>query len=309
MGGFIDDRAGRGAVKGAILDPSRYGKTVEEMGWSDLRKRIQIPHEEAFIELSIQERQSGDLLVIDFKFTPEVPGYHLEKASYRQSANPNEWNNWAMFYVGIESLGEIIRDLSRFLQPVGSTALFWKHELLPKGGGEEDTYYASLDRGCQGLAPKDYELCLGCWNYVMGYLIHERTNYAGMGLRTPEPDLGLKIRMDPSAPVRLKIGLAKTTEKRAQFMFKLATFSKATLSIQGVDRQGNPIKIDGKPRGRIEHCNHEPRTNKVVLDAAEFFKVAVGANTLFHGRSRWGLTIENTTCGGRQIRRPEWFMH
>jgi len=58
--------------------------------------------------------------------------------------------------------------------------------------------------------------------------------------------------LDETAQVRAKIGLVRITGKQAQFMFRLATFSTTPLFIEGIDSQGQAVRIQGKPRGSIE---------------------------------------------------------
>ena len=96
MAGYEDNRTSRPALKAAILHPTKYGKTFEEMGWMDAGRRIIIPHETAKLALTLEKINSNYLLHLSPKFEPNMCGYHLEKASYR-GINPTNWKNWGAF--------------------------------------------------------------------------------------------------------------------------------------------------------------------------------------------------------------------
>ena len=172
MAGYEDDRTERRAPKGAILHPSKYGKTLEEMGWTASGRKITIPHEKAKLVLRFEKTDSTVLLHFTPKFEQDLPGYHLEKASYR-GVNPTSWKNWAAFYMSSADLVKIVDDLTAkigFPKELCSKRVYLKHEKLPKGGGHEDTYFVSFEKERYGIEPYSYSLCMGCWDYVMHYL-------------------------------------------------------------------------------------------------------------------------------------------
>ena len=303
MGAYIQPNLGAGPLKVAILDPTRYGRTYSLMHWTQNGRHVRIPPEHG--DLVIELGAAGDA-TLRFKFSDSTPGYHLEKASYRSSANPNLWNNWAMFYTSIDSLARIVTDLAKHLGPLGESTLYWTHEKLPKGGGQEDTYYASLDSECTGVSLNGYTLCLGCWDHTLDYFAIERSGYGGRGFPTPQDNLDLRIVQQTARPVNAKIGVARITGKSPQFMFKFATFSKPTLKIQGINREGKPITIPGKPRGTVQACSHSPRDNSITLDAQDFLRVSLAAQNLFFDKQ--DVRTRNVSCAGRTIRRAEWFL-
>ena len=55
MAGYEDNRTSRTALKAAILHPSKYGKTLEEMGWMDAGRKIIVPHEKAKLVLKLEK--------------------------------------------------------------------------------------------------------------------------------------------------------------------------------------------------------------------------------------------------------------
>jgi len=59
MSGYEDDKASRTALKSAILHPSKYGKTLEEMGWADAGRKIIVPYEKAKLVLNTLKNSSA----------------------------------------------------------------------------------------------------------------------------------------------------------------------------------------------------------------------------------------------------------
>ncbi|MDH5782583.1 MAG: hypothetical protein OEZ35_02810 [Candidatus Bathyarchaeota archaeon] len=309
MAGYEDDRTSRTALKPAILHPRKYGKSLEEMGWTDVGRKIIVPNERAKLLLKLEKIDSKFLLHFTPKFEPVSPGYHLEKASYR-GINPTRWKNWAAFYTNIADLIKIIDDLTAkigFPRKLCSKRVYLKHEKLRKGGGHEDTYFVSFDRDCHGIEPYSYSLCMGCWDYVMDYLEQEIKEHER--LRLEKPSIGVKLRLekDPDVPVRLKIGVSKMTEKRPQFMVKFSTIPTASKTITGIDKEGKPLTIEGKPRGKCVWCDHKERINELVMDAFEFLRAACAARR-FCLNTDGPLKDRNCSlCFSTRLRPPEWF--
>jgi hypothetical protein len=111
---------------------------------------------------------------------------------------------------------------------------------------------------------------MGCWDNVTKYLETEAERYSKIGL--PRPDLNVKLRLDKDkdVPIRMKIGLAKMDEKRSQFMIKFSTVPTATKTIQGIDKEGKRIPIEGKPRGRLVACDHVHYFHELTFNAYDF---------------------------------------
>ncbi|MFX0198238.1 MAG: hypothetical protein ACFFCW_19135 [Candidatus Hodarchaeota archaeon] len=309
MAGYEDNRSSRTALKAAILHPSKYGKTLEAMGWTDTGRKIVIPHEKAKLVLKLENTDLKPLLRITPKFEPNLPGYHLEKASYRQ-INPTSWKNWAAFYISTTDLVEIVDDLSvkiGFPRKLHTKKVYLKREKLPKGGGHEDTYFMSFDKERYGIQQYSYSLCMGCWNYVNDYLEHQVEEHERMKLGKPNKDVKLRLEKDPDVPVRLKIGLSKMTEKRPQFMIKFSTVPTALKTITGIDRDGKPITIEGKPRGKCVSCAHKKRINELVLDAYEFLRVACATRRLYFKMDGPSKDRNCSQCISTRLRLPDWF--
>jgi len=293
FGGYEDNRTSRLAVKAAILNPERYGRTLSEMGWEELEGKMRISREYTKLQIEAESREGVNLITLYPKFEKGKAGYHLEKASYR-GVSQTYWKNWAGFYMGFNELHRLANDLELKLgssqQPV-----FWTHEKLPKGGGHEDTYFVSFQRGDMGIEPHSYSLCMGCWDNVIDYLKLEAERCSKSGIGRPDLDVKLRLEKKPDVPIRMKIGLAKMEEKRPQFMIKFSTFPTATMSIQGIDRAGRRIPIEGKPRGRLVKCDHEEYVNMVSIEQKKFLRAVFASNNVIKG-------IEDMN----KLRRPDW---
>jgi len=308
MAGFEDDRTSRTAPKAAILHPSKYGRTLEELGWADVGKKITIPHEKAKLVLKLEKAHSESLLHFAPKFEQGFPGYHLEKASYRQ-INPTRWKNWAAFYLNVSDLVRIVDDLAGkigFPEELCSKRVYLKHEKLPKGGGHEDTYFVSFNTERYGIEPYSYSLCMGCWDHAMEYLRQQINEHERLRLGKPNIDIKLRLEKSPDIPARLKIGLSKMTEKGPQFMIKFSTVPTASKTITGINKDGKPIPIEGKPRGKCVSCDHGERINELVLEAYEFLRAACVARR-FYFRMDGPLKNRNCSrCFSTRLHPPEW---
>jgi len=64
------------------------------------------PEEEVYVNIGI----SGNSIVFDL----DIKGYHLERTSIR-GVNPDKWTNWAMFYISLNYIDELINILREHL--------------------------------------------------------------------------------------------------------------------------------------------------------------------------------------------------
>lgn len=295
VSGYLDGRTSRLAVRAAILDPTKYGKTISQMGWKEIGRRIEIKREYAKLLLETSSRGGEELIIISPKFEENTPSYHLEKASYR-GVSQTYWKNWAGYYLSLDELKRMAEDIqSRFGNRLPSQKVYWTHEKLPKGGGHEDTYFVSFDPNKRGIEPHSYSICMGCWDNVTKYLETEAERYSKIGLPRPDLDVKLRLEKDKDVPIRMKIGLAKMDEKRSQFMIKFSTVPTAIKRIQGIDEEGKRIPIEGKPRGRLVSCNHKRYFHEVLFEAGSFI-VAI--------RSAYNFMKKKEEIG--RMRYPSW---
>nr|MDO8099958.1 hypothetical protein [Candidatus Njordarchaeota archaeon] len=295
VSGYLDGRTSRIALKAAILDPIRYGKSISEMGWKELGRKIEIKREYAKLLLDTSSRGGEELIIVSPKFEENTAGYHLEKASYR-GVSQTYWKNWAGYYLSLDELKRMAEDLqSRFGRIPSSQQVYWTHESLPKGGGHEDTYFVSFDANKRGIEPHSYSICMGCWDNVIQYLESEAERYPKIGLPKPNPDVKLRIEKDEDIPIRMKIGVAKMDEKRPQFMIKFSTVPTASRTIQGIDEEGKPITIKGKPRGKLVPCNHKRYFHEVSFSVQNFVGAIYSTNNFVRKKEEIG-----------RMRYPSW---
>jgi hypothetical protein len=238
VAGYIDGRTSRLALRAALLDPERYGRTLDELGWTIHGRHIEIPREYAELKVELM----GNQVILSPQFASGKLGYHLEKASYR-GVSPTNWKNWAGFYLALSELAKMAQDLGA---PAHAASVPWEHEKLPRGGGHEDTYYVTSGRDEKGIEPYAFSLCMGCWDNVLEYLTNEST--------VPVDSFRLRLEKSAKIPTRLKIGLAKMDEKYPQFMIKLSTHPSAKLAIKGIDAQGRSILIEGSHGEPLSHA-------------------------------------------------------
>ncbi len=280
VAGYIDGRTSRLALRAALLDPERYGRSLDELGWTIHGRHIGIPREYAELKVELM----GNQVILSPHFARGKPGYHLEKASYR-GVSPTNWKNWAGFYLALSELRKMACDLGDLTRVA---LVSWEHEKLPKGGGHEDTYYITSGRDEKGIEPYDFSLCMGCWDNVLEYLANESP-------RVPVHSFRLRLQKSPDIPTRLKIGLAKMDEKYPQFMIKLSTHPSAKLSIRGINAQGHSIVVKGKPRGVLVACDHKLRRNEVIIDREEFCVAIAACDGVIRGTQSFG-----------RLRLPSW---
>ncbi|MEM5867599.1 MAG: hypothetical protein QXG39_06735 [Candidatus Aenigmatarchaeota archaeon] len=302
----------RGVLKPAAIHPKSYGKSLKEMGWIELSDRFQLPPEFAQLELWLEEKNTSYDLHLVPRFREDIPGYHLEKASYRVAANQEKWRNWAMLYTSVEDLIRMVNDIANkigFPKNLCASSMYIAHEKLGKAGVCEDTYFVNFNKQKEGIKEVKYSLCLGCFKLAMDYLKCESQKYQKTGLSKPDyQQAKLRIVSSPDIPVFIKLGLAKVEEKKPQFMIKLATSPKATPKIiRGVGERGKPIIIEGKPRGNLIFCDHSSQWNEIVMDAHIFLRAACSVRRFFFGING---PLKDRYCGRcyvTRLKRAEWF--
>ncbi|MBS7621475.1 hypothetical protein KEJ32_05120 [Candidatus Bathyarchaeota archaeon] len=311
-GGYEIGVQPRGVLKPAAIHPKSYDKSIEEMGWIELPDRFQLPQEFAQLEFWLEKKITGYDLHLVPQFKEGVPGYHLEKASYRGTANQEKWRNWAMLYTSAEDLIRMVDDVADkigFPKNLCASPMYIAHEKLGKAGVCEDTYFVNFDEEKEGIKQVRYNLCLGCFKLAVDYFKSESEKYQKMGLRKPDYQRAkLRIINSPNIPVFMKLGLAKVEEKKAQFMIKLATSSRATPRvIRGVGKGGKPITVKGKPRGDLIFCDHVNQKNEIVIDAYIFLRAACCARRLFF---KMDGPFKDRYCGRcyiTRLERAKWF--
>ncbi|MEM4482113.1 MAG: hypothetical protein QXK88_01565 [Desulfurococcaceae archaeon] len=85
-----------------LMPPDWLGLTPQQLGWVETLRG----GKEVYVNVGVED----DKVVMDL----DVRGYHLERTSIR-GVNPNKWTNWAMLYVSVEYLNELIASLRGFL--------------------------------------------------------------------------------------------------------------------------------------------------------------------------------------------------
>ncbi len=234
-----------------LIDPARYGKTPEELGWLPTpplrgKQAFKLPYEESYLVVEVKD---GEVLL-----SIKVKKYHIERPSIR-GVNPEKWKNWVGLYLSIDDLMAIADELHA-LAPSGGE-FYVAHERLP---GPEDTYYVykATEYKRFGLPiVKHFSLCPGCFDYIRAYLNREPHERIVNNLR---------IERDPLVPSYLKVGIAKVEGKSPQFMLKLA--SSSPIKIQGLLK---PI-IEGKARGKLTFCDHLKPEHWILIDGIIFRK-------------------------------------
>lgn len=255
-----------------LIPPNWLDLTPNDLGWKKTFKNGKeayvLPEEEVNVNIGISKNS------IIFDLT--IKGYHLEKTSIR-TVNPNKWPKWAMFYISLEYIDELIEKLGEYLPKTIQTSfgsLISDRVVKPKKespqGGKEVTYYIEVP-------VKDFSFCLGCFDMALRYLRvkakeHCKINHLSEVCRDPDGVINrLKLRLEysPSINTFAKVGIAKISGKRPQIMVKLVSTSKKV--IRGILK---PV-IEGKARGKLVYCDHKTKKQYVVLDLIEFYKALV----------------------------------
>ena len=300
--GYEEGKELAGPKKQAVIHPTRYGKTLSEMGWQEFTDHYEVPKEHgAILRVELEGKEQDALLHLKFVFKNPKPNYHLERISYR-AVEPSKWSNWAMFYIDLNDLSGIIRTLSNFVDLPNRfcvTPAYIKHEI--QQGGQEDTYFLSLDRDHHniGIPIKSYSLCLGCFDYVLSYFDFEAKKHGG------DPIGEAKLRLSPGSIQALaKIGPSKMVNKHPQFMIKLVAHPDYKKEITKLDGK----RMEGKAKGDLVFCNHRNRTNEVAISASLFLRAACWAyNFYYNQKGSCYISQSIDQCYSTRLRLPSWF--
>ena len=256
-----------------LIPPEWLGLTPNVLGWTrttrDGKTAYILPPEDVYVNIGI----SGDTVVFDL----DIKRYHLERTSIR-GVNPDKWTNWAMFYISLEYIDELINVLGEYL-PKSTQSHFGP--LVPGGvpsprrevqqGDKEVTYYVEVP-------VKDFSFCLGCFDFAQRYLYvkareHCKINPSSDVCMNPNKvinKLKLRLKYSPSVNTFAKVGIAKISGKRPQIMAKLAS-TKPKRVIRGVLKP----RVEGKARGELIYCNHLEKKQYVILDLAMFYRALI----------------------------------
>lgn len=300
--GYDPSYESEGVKKAAIIHPSRYGKTLEELGWGDNDKFFSLPKEKGtYLKIDLEETKDKKLLHFTVEFTDEKPNYHLEKISYRAS-QPRIWSNWAMFYIEYEDLDVLLEKLMKKVDlPSKYCELpyYIKHEV--QQNGLEDTYYIcsnkyNYDRRF-GIQIESYTLCPGCFDHVLDYFNNESRTKGGNSIK----DVKLRLISD-DVPIFAKIGLSKMENKHPQFMFKIVANPDIKKRIKKLDGK----EIEGKGKGALIECDHTSKEQRVTIDAHLFLRIAICAKKFFRNEPSYCKQIGIDCFSAKRIKRPEW---
>jgi len=256
-----------------LIPPEWLGLAPSQLGWREVsrngKRAFEIPPEEVYVSIVL----TGDSVAFDL----DVKRYHLERTSIR-GVNPDKWTNWAMLYIGLEYIDELISMLEEYL-PRSAHAL--SSSLVPGGvakpvkevqqGGKEVTYYVKVP-------VKDFSFCLGCFDLTQRYLYvkareHCKLNPSSNACRNPDNVIErLKLRLSYSSTVNTfaKVGVAKVSGKHPQIMVKLASAGPKRV-IRGVLKD----RVEGKARGELVYCDHTVKRQYVVLDILGFYRALI----------------------------------
>jgi len=258
-----------------LIPPSWLDLTPSDLGWKkafrDGKEAYILPGEEVYVNIGIYR----DSIIFDLI----VKGYHLERTSIKR-VNPDKWTNWAMFYMSLDYIDELIETLREYLQKTMQASF---GPLLPGGAtkpkreiqqdGKEITYYVKVP-------VRDFSFCLGCFDMALKYLHikakeHCRINPLFNICRNPDDVIGklrLRLKYSPSVNTFAKVGIAKISGKRPQIMVKLAS-TEPKRAIQGILKP----RVEGKARGELTYCDHKAKKQYVVLDLVGFYNALVSS--------------------------------
>lgn len=249
-----------------LIPPEWLGLTFEDLKWKRTvrngREAYELPEEKVYVDIGIPEGEADTLI-----FNLHIEGYHLERTSIR-SVNPEKWSNWAMFYIDLGYIDDLINLLEKYAPKV-SPSIALRKEV--QQGGKEVTYYYKVPI-------KDFSLCMGCFDLVQRYLYikvkeHCKVNALSNSDICRDPNkiiskLKLRLVYDPCINIYAKVGIAKISGKRPQIMIKIASEGPVK-EISGILKP----KIRGKVRGRLVYCDHRVRVQYVALSLKEFYRV------------------------------------
>ena len=251
-----------------LIPPQWLGLSPRDLGWEkvfkDDKEAYIIPMEEVYVNISIHDS--------DIVFDLDIKKYHLERTSIR-GVNPDKWTNWAMFYISLEYIDELISELGKQIlaRPSYGASIYSgirKPVREVQQGGKEVTYYVPV-------RVRDFSFCLGCFDLAQRYLYvkareHCIVSPASEVCRNPSlviNRLRLRLRYSREVDTFAKVGVAKIEGKRPQIMIKLAS-EKPRRIIKGILKD----RVEGKARGDIVYCDHKVRKQYVVLDLREFYE-------------------------------------
>jgi len=247
-----------------LIPPEWIGLTPSELNWVKVSREGKeayiLPEEEVCVKIGV----SKNTVIFDL----DVRKYHLERTSTR-SVNPEKWTNWAMFYIDLKYIEEIINLLGNYLpQGIHDTV---KPKKEKQQGGKEVTYYVAVP-------VKDFSFCLGCFELARKYLYmrareHCKIDPSSNLCRDPKSvvdKLRLRLKYSPSVNTFAKVGVAKIEGKRPQIMVKLASTAPQRI-IHGVLKD----EIKGKARGELIYCDHEAQKQYVELDLESFYRALI----------------------------------
>lgn len=241
------------------------GLTPQQLGWVETKwnkkKAYILPREEVYVNLGIR---NDDSIFLNL----EIKGYHLERTSIRM-VNPEKWTNWAMLYINVEYIDDLINTLEAFLPSSYNSMTINKkpyRELQQRG--KEVTYYVEVP-------VKDFSFCLGCFDLAKRYLIFKAQEHCLIdpdSLLCRDPlnvfnNLKLRLTYSRSLMTFAKVGVAKISGKRPQIMVKLAS-GGPKISISGVLKD----RIEGKKRGELIDCKHAENKQYMALDLLGFYQ-------------------------------------
>jgi len=93
-----------------LIPPEWLGLTPNVLRWMKTARGGKVayvlPQEEVYVNMGV----SGNTVVFDL----DIKGYHLERTSIR-GVNPDKWTNWAMFYINLDYIDEVINALREYL--------------------------------------------------------------------------------------------------------------------------------------------------------------------------------------------------
>lgn len=256
-----------------IIPPEWLGLKFNELNWRKTsrngREAYVLPEEEVYVNMGISE----NAIIFDLI----IKSYHLERTSIR-GVNPDKWTNWAMFYIGLEYIDELIEVIESHIYKYTKTLLGLqilggasKPRREVQQGGKEVAYYVEV-------SVKDFSFCLGCFDLAQRYLYMKAREHCKIDplseiCRNPDrviEKLRLRLKYDPSVNTFAKVGIAKISGKRPQIMIKLASTKSAKI-IKGVLKE----RVEGKARGNLVYCDHKVKKQYIVLELAEFYKALV----------------------------------
>ena len=246
-----------------IIPPEWLGLSAKDLGWSEReivagrreRRAFDIPEEETYVNVGV----SKNAIIFDL----EVKQYHLERTSIRQ-VNPEKWSNWAMFYLNLEHLDDILETFCLHTFNLTQSSSSAIKEI--QQGGKEVTYYVKV-------GTIDFGLCLGCFDQALLYLRKKAEEHCRhypniafcKDIENVLNHLRLRIVFDKNTKTFAKVGVAKIQGKRAQIMVKLAS-EGPFINIRGVLKES----VEGKARGKLIYCDHKLKRQFVVLKLTEF---------------------------------------